>query len=335
MSPQRVIGIDLGGTKALAGVVEADGNVLSRVIVSSRELRDRPADLLDRLADVARSAATEAKVDFDDIRAVGIGIPGTLDLTRSIVGVAPNLDWINLPARAELEKRMPGKQVFLENDVRAAALGEHYFGAGRGHRSMVALFVGTGVGGGIILDHRVYHGARGGAGEIGHVVVAAGGPECGCGQAGCVEAMAARGAVARYVQEMVDAGRTTVLSEALKGNLASLTSRDLRLALERGDEVALDAAKKSAWYTGIAVGGLVNTVDPDLVVLGGGIAEAPGDAYVEWVRAAARPQILALSAKDIAIVPSVLGDDAGLLGAALSALGGLGESSPSATFTPA
>jgi glucokinase len=200
---------------------------------------------------------------------------------------------------------------------------------------MVALFVGTGVGGGIVLDRRVYHGARGGAGEIGHVVVAAGGPMCGCGQPGCVEAMAARGAVARYVQEMVAAGRTTVLSEALKGNLASLTSRDLRIAIQQGDEVALEAARKSAWYVGLAVGGLVNTLDPDLVVLGGGIAEAPGAAYVQWVAEAARPQILAKSARDIPIVASVLGDDAGLLGAALSALEGLADSSPSSSFSPA
>src|SRR5205807_9973865 len=134
------------------------------------------------------------------------------------------------------------KSVFLENDVRAAALSEHKLGAGRGYDSMLAVFVGSGVGGGLVGDGRLYHGAHGGAGEIGHMVVRAGGPRCGCGRAGCLEAMAARDAVTRYVIQEVARGHKTVLSEILHGDLLAFTSRDLAMAVAQDDAVAIRAA---------------------------------------------------------------------------------------------
>jgi glucokinase len=318
-----VIAIDLGGTKALAGVVEPDGAVRSRVWLPSRDLVDHPAALLDRMADGARQAAEEAGVPFDQIRAVGVCVPGPLDSTRSVVAIAPNLGWLNLPVRAELEQRLPGKRVFIENDVRAAALSEHALGAGRGYDSMLAVFVGSGVGGGIVIGGKLYHGAQGGAGEIGHLVIRAAGPRCGCGRAGCLEAMAARGAVTRYVIQDVRRGHTSVLTEILKGNLAALTSRDLAQAIAQDDAVAIRAARRSARYTGLAVGGVVNLLDPAVVVLGGGIAEALGQRYVEFATQSARRYILA---GERPIVASKLGDDAGLLGAALTAQQGLAAS---------
>src|SRR5262252_5228862 len=204
-----VVGIDLGGTKALAGVVEPDGTVRSRVSLPSRDLVGRPGLLLDRLAEGACSAAEAAELPFEAVAAVGVCVPGPLDTTRSVVAIAPNLGWQNLAVRQELESRLPAKPVFLENDVRAAALAEHVLGAGRGFGSMLAVFIGSGVGGGIVIDGKLYHGAHGGAGEIGHLVVAAAGPRCGCGRAGCLEAMAARGAVTRYVMRDVERGRST------------------------------------------------------------------------------------------------------------------------------
>jgi glucokinase len=318
-----VVAIDLGGTKALAGVVDADGSVRSRVWLPSRDLSGRPAELLDRLADGAGSAAEEADLPFEAISAVGVCVPGPLDQSRSVVAVAPNLGWVDLAVREELERRLPHKRVFLENDVRAAALSEHRLGAGRGHESMLAVFVGSGVGGGIVTDGRLYHGAHGGAGEIGHMVVRAGGPRCGCGRAGCLEAMAARDAVARYVIELVKCGRPTVLTDILGGNLLALTSRDLALAISQSDAVAIRAARRSARYTGLAIGGVVNLLDPSIVVIGGGIAEALGQRYVDWARELARRQILASDARDVPIVASTLGNDAGLLGAALTAFIGL------------
>jgi glucokinase len=240
--------------------------------------------------------------------------------------MAPNLGWLNLAVRPEMERRLPGKHIFLENDVRAAALGEHVLGAGRGYDSMLAVFVGSGVGGGIVIGGKLYHGAHGGAGEIGHMTLRSAGPRCGCGRAGCFEAMAARGAVTRYVIQDARRGRATVLSELLNGQLEALTSRDLAQAIARDDAVAIRAARRSARYTGLAVGSVINLLDPAVVVLGGGIAEALGQRYVDWATEIARRQTLASEARDVPIVASRLGDDAGLLGAALTAFQGLAAS---------
>lgn len=318
-----VVAIDLGGTKALAGTVEPNGTVRSREWLPSRDLRDRPAALLDRLAEGARRAAAAAAVAWDDVAAVGVCVPGPLDPTRSVVAVAPNLGWDNVAARDELERRLPGTRVFLENDVRAAALSEHALGAGRGYTSMLAVFVGSGVGGGLIVDGRLYHGSHGGAGEIGHLVIAAGGPRCGCGRWGDLEAVAARDAVARYVSQDVARGKATLLTAILGGDLRALTSRDLARAIDQDDGVAIRAARRSARYVGLAIGGVVNLLDPAVVVIGGGIAEALGPRYVDAAAEIARRQILADGARDLPIVASRLGDDAGLLGAALTAYQGL------------
>jgi glucokinase len=324
MNPQAaapVVAIDLGGTKALAGVVEANGTVRSRVWLPSRDLKGRPDDLLDRLAEGAEAAAGQADQPFQSIESVGLCVPGPLDHSRSVVAMAPNLGWVDLAVREELERRLPGKSVFLENDVRAAALGEHRLGAGRGYSSMLAVFIGSGVGGGMVVEGRLFHGAHGGAGEIGHMVVRAGGPRCSCGRSGCLEAMAARDAVGRYVIAEVERGRHTLLTDILNGDLLAFTSRDLALAVAEHDAVAIRAARHSARYTGLAVGSVVNLVDPGIVVIGGGIAEALGDAYVNWAAEIARRQILS-SARDVPIVSSQLRDDAGLLGAALTAFAG-------------
>ena len=296
-----VVAIDLGGTKALAGVVEANGTVRSRVSLPSRDLVGRPAELLDRLAEGAVSAATAADLPFEAVAAVGVCVPGPLDSSRSVVAMAPNLGWVQIHVREELERRLPTKAVFVENDVRAAALSEHKLGAGRGYDSTLAVFVGSGVGGGIVIDGSLYHGAHGGAGEIGHMVVRAGGHRCGCG-AGCLEAMAARDAVGRYVIREVARGHRTVLTEILKGDLLALTSRDLAEAIAQSDAVAIRAARRSARMSGLAIGGVVNLVDPAVVVIGGGIAEALGQRYVECAAEIARRQILASAARQV--VPS-------------------------------
>jgi glucokinase len=228
--------------------------------------------------------------------------------------------------REELERRLPDKPVFVENDVRAAALSEYKLGAGQGYNSLLAVFIGSGVGGGIVVDGSLYHGAHGGAGEIGHMVIRAGGPRCGCGRAGCLEVMSARDAVGRYVIREVEHGHRTVLTDILGGDLLALTSRDLAEAIALSDAVAIRAARRSARYAGLAIGGVVNLVDPAVVVIGGGIAEALGQQYVDDAAEIARRQIVASAAHDLLIVASKLGNDAGLLGAAMTAYAGLASS---------
>ena len=318
-----VAGVDLGGTKILAGIVDGAGVVRSRAWLPSLDLQGQPRALLGRIADGARMAAAEAGVAWDAVGAVGVGVPGPLDATREVVAVAPNLGWELLPARALLTDLLPGRPVFLENDVRAAALAEHRIGAGRGLRSLLAVFIGTGVGGGLVLNGELYHGTRGGAGEIGHMVVQANGPRCGCGRRGCLEAVSARGAITREVGAAIARGRATLLSEVLRAPDDVVTSRDLGDAVAQGDAVAVAVARKSARAVGLAVGSVVNLLDPALVVLGGGVVENVGPAYIRWVADVARGQVLAETSRDIPIVASTLGDDAGLMGAAYTALDGL------------
>jgi glucokinase len=329
LSPNSIVAaVDLGGTKIFAGIVTSEGAILTRLVEPSRDLAGRPAALLDRMAEMVRLAAAEAGVPFEQLAAVGVGVPGSLDLERAVVDVAPNIEWVQVPARDELAARLPGKPVFLENDVRAAALAEHRLGAGVGTTSMLAVLVGTGVGGGIILGGRLYHGSGGGAGEIGHMVIKAGGPRCGCGQIGCLEALAAREAVAGYVERAVARGRRTVLTGLVAGELSTLTSQHLAAAISAGDAVAVRAAQESARYVGIAIGSVVNLLDPQLVVLGGGIVEALGQPYVDWAAAHARPNILARAARDLPIVAATLGANVGLLGAAYTAFAGLADENP-------
>jgi len=315
----QVVGVDLGGTKVLAGVVGQDGKVLSHYKHKTAILKDHPAALLDLLAEAVRSAVDQAGASMADVAAVGVGVPGSLNLDRSVVTVAPNLGWANVAAQAELKQRLGGMPVFLENDVRCAALAEHTLGSGSGHPSMVAIFIGTGVGGGLILDGQLLRGVRGGAGEVGHMVIRSGGPVCSCGQRGCLEAVAARPAVTRRLLKRIAKGHKTVLAHLADDNAKPLGSSELAKAVAKGDREATRAVKQSAHYAGEAAGSLVNLLDPDLVILGGGVVDAIGQQYVEWVAETARPHILAASARLLPIVAARLGDDAGLLGAALTA----------------
>lgn len=316
---KQIVGVDLGGTKVLAGVVTPDGTVLSHYKHKTAVFKNRPAALLDLLAEAVHEAVKQAGTSLDTMAAVGVGIPGSLNRDRSVVTVAPNLGWANVAAQAELAKRLGSLPVFLENDVRCAALAEHTLGSGAGCQSMIAIFIGTGVGGGLVEDGQLFRGARGGAGEVGHMVIRAKGPLCSCGRKGCLEAMAARPAIARYVIKRRDQGHKTMLAHLHNGKAPPLTSGVLAKAVAKGDHEAIRAVKRSAKYAGLAAGGLVNLLDPDMVVLGGGVVDALGQQYVDWAAQHARPHILAASARDLPIVPAKLGDDAGLLGAALTA----------------
>jgi glucokinase len=314
-----VVGVDLGGTKVLAGVVDESGRVLSRCKQKTRSLKDQPDALLDLIAEAVREAIAEASLGLHDVAAVGLGVPGSLDLDRARVAIAPNLGWFDLPVRDDLAKRLDGVEVRLENDVRCAALAEHVLGVGAGLQSLAAIFVGTGIGGGLVVDGRLAHGSHGGAGEIGHMPIRPGRAVCSCGQRGHLEALAARPALVRYIVQRVKKGERTVLEQAHKGDLTQLTSGDIEAAVRQGDRLATRAARRSARYVGLAMGGLVNLVDPELIVLGGGVVEALGQRYVDWASQAARPHILSAATRSIPIVSAQLGDDAGLLGAALAA----------------
>jgi glucokinase len=317
MAGRPALGIDLGGTKVLAGVVDADNRVLARA-KRNTPAKEGAQAILAALVGAARDAITAAGVEPGRLVGAGVGSPGPLDPDRGVILFSANLNVKDFALGPDLSRAL-GTPVLVRNDVRVGGYGEYRLGAAKGRRSMLAAFVGTGIGGCVVVDGQIVVGATGNAGEIGHTILKAGGPRCGCGRLGCMEALASRTAIARRVRKAIRKGQATVLKGAVSDKDDRLKSRDLAAAVEAGDLVAVKEVRRAAHYLGLGLGGLINVLGPEIVVVGGGVAEALGDAYVDLVRDAARSQALADPAGTIPIVPAHLGDDAGILGAALLA----------------
>ncbi len=317
MAGELVAGVDLGGTKILTVLADHSGRVLARVKVptGARHGQDYVINtIVDSVNEVMRQSGALPGV----VRAVGVGAPGPLDQDRGIVFLAPNLGWRDVPLGALLGDRL-GLPVWLENDANLAALGEHFCGAGRGEKHMVYITVSTGVGGGIVLDGRIYRGAGGGAGEIGHVTVAPGGPVCNCGNDGCLEAVASGTAIARRARAMVDDGRGAGLLAIAGGDPERVSARTVSEAAAVGDAEAVALLRDAGRYLGLAVAGVINLLNPSAVVLGGGVMQSGAvhwDAMLEEVRRRALDSSLAA----VRVTRGSLGGDAGALGAVALAL---------------
>ena len=310
----NVIGVDMGGTKILSAVVDAEGNILGTAKVPTKADRG-PSVVIDRIADSIRKAIDKSGVAAESIQAVGIGAPGPLDPATGIVIFAPNLRWKNVRLKEELEARV-GFPTFVDNDVNVGTLGEHVFGAGQGFQNVVGIFVGTGIGGGIILQGELFHGASKTAGEIGHIIVKAGGPRCGCGTRGCLESIASRTAMTKQFQKAIKKGQKSVLSELTGGDLSAIRSGVLAKAIRLNDKLTLKVIKKTTKYLGVGIGSIVNFLNPEMIVLGGGVVEALDDTFLDDIRAAAEKYALPNTLSGVQIVPAKLGDNAGILGAA-------------------
>jgi glucokinase len=242
-----------------------------------------------------------------------------VDADKGEVIIAPNMEgWKNVPLKKELEKELK-IPVHLENDGNICALGVYHAELSAKPKSMIGMFVGTGIGGGIILDGKLYAGFNKTAGEVGHMILEVGGPRCGCGNRGCFEALAGRAAIFRRLQSMVKEGQKTVLTDMLGANLEDMRSGDLRKAIRRGDKLVEKVVEEAAEYIGIAIANLINVINPEMVVLGGGVIDALEDEMMAIIIETAHDYALAGTDKDIQIIASKLGDDAGITGAAVLA----------------
>lgn len=312
-----VLGIDLGGTKILAGVVDADHRILGRAKRPTPAREGGPAIHAAILACVAE-AIEVAGLGRQDIAAAGIGSPGPLDTEKGVILFSSNLNVKNYPLGPELSAALE-RPVVVQNDVRVGGYAEFRLGAGRGYNNIVAAFVGTGIGGCLIRDGEIVKGSTGNAGEIGHMIIKAGGPRCGCGARGCMEALASKTAIGRRVQKAVRKGLPTVLGDKMARKGGRLKSGDLAEAVASKDLVALKEVQRAAHYLGLGVGSLINALGPEILIIGGGVAGALGQPYLELVRTAARSQALTDPDGLVRIELASLGDDAGMLGAALLA----------------
>jgi glucokinase len=311
--------MDLGGTKILAVVVNVEGQIVAQAKLKTKADQG-PQGVIERMAETARQAVRKAGLGWEEVLGVGIGAPGPVDPEAGTVYRPPNLPgWDEVAVGPRLSETL-GVPVCLENDVNLGTLGEHALGAGRGTRDMVGIFVGTGVGGGLILDGKLHSGFRHAAAEVGHMIVLADGPVCGCGKRGCLEAVASRTAIERDIRIGLAVGRESLIPKLTAKGGKRLTSGVLAKALRRGDPLVAEVMGRVQWYLGLLSASIVNFVDPEMIVFGGGVIEALEDDFLVPIRVTARQHFIQQEDADkVQIVTATLGDYAGVLGAAVLA----------------
>jgi glucokinase len=316
MAERLAIGIDFGGTKILAGVVNIDnGKLLATGKKKTKQPHDE-MDVIERIASVVDEAIDAAKVDVKKIVGVGIGAAGMVNREKGILLNAVNLGLKELPLTEPLSKRYGGVPCKLGNDVEVATLGELHFGAGRGCDNFICIFVGTGIGSGIVFDGKQHRGTTGTAGEVGHMIIEADGRLCACGARGCLETYASRTAVAKQIHSDVLRGIDTSVRDKIDMTKGILRSKVIADALDDGDEVVTRAVSDGARYMGMGLANVVNLINPERVILGGGLVEAV-EVYYKLAAKEAHYRSLRIAAKKLNISKAQLGDYAGIIGAAL------------------
>jgi glucokinase len=311
-----VLGIDIGGTNLVVGSVAEDGSVLHAKRSEPTRAEAGSTDVVDRLVAMAERAIAETRraAPGAEIVGVGVGAPGPLDTKSGIVLLTPNLGWVNLPLRQIIHDRL-GLPASLDNDANCAVLGEWWVGAARGTKNAIGLTIGTGIGGGIILDGRLYHGASDVAGEIGHTTIDTEGRRCKCGNYGCLEAYASGPNIALRAREALEAGAESALPSHCGGDLSRITAQTVYDAAYAGDELALEVVNDTARFLAVGVANLLNVFNPEVVVVCGGVTLAGDHLFVplrrEVARRAFKPAVAACR-----IVPGELVGTAGVYGAA-------------------
>jgi glucokinase len=322
LHPDRhfVIGIDLGGTNIVVSAMSLDGSRLYGEATAPTLAREGAEAVVARMAAMVEACVTAAQRDGgvprEAILGIGLGAPGTVDRDRGLVLQAPNLQWQDYPLVARMTA-LTGLPVRLDNDANCATYGEWWLGAARGGRNVIGLTIGTGVGGGVIIDRRLYHGSTDAAGEIGHITVDLNGRRCGCGNYGCLEAYASGSAIAGRAREALAHGEPSLLPGLVQGKLEAITAATVYKAAAQGDAVALELVRDTARFLGTGIANLLNIFNPDVVVLAGGVTQA-GEALFGPLRTEVRRRAFKSVADACRIVPGTLPGTAGVVGAVAS-----------------
>lgn len=310
-----VVGVDLGGTKIYTALADLRGSILSETRIPTGA-EDGPDAVIGRIAGTCYQVLAAAAGGAPS--AVGVGSPGPLDPDTGVVHRSPNLGWHDVPLKKKLEKIL-GLPVLVDNDANLAALGEYRFGAGQWARHMVYVTVSTGIGGGLVLEGRIYRGAGGGAGEIGHMVVDPDGPMCGCGRRGCLESLASGTAMAARARELVASGRGKAILAEAGGSPGGVTAVSVSRAAAAGDAEAVEIVSTAGAYLGMGLANVINLINPDRLVLGGGALEA-GQLFWANMEKELAARALRPALDQVRVVRAGLGSRSGLMGAVALAI---------------
>lgn len=318
------LGIDLGGTKILTAIGDRQGNLLSRDH-SVTPAEKGPGAVLQAIDESVNRSLDQAALRIDQVHAIGIGAPGPSDPEAGILHTSPNLPgWRDVPIRDMISKKY-GKRAFLVNDANAAALAEYHFGVGRGACCLIYVTVSTGIGGGIVIDGKIYAGAHGTAAEIGHMTLSDKGPKCNCGNTGCWEALGSGTALAAKARRLIESGEPTDILSHADGDLEKVTARVIRQAAEAGDGLAVRLVNETAHFLGTGLANLINILNPDVIVLGGGLMRM-GRMLLEPALTVAGQRAFDVAFESVRIETAKLGRNSGVLGAAVHAFQQMGAS---------
>jgi glucokinase len=313
---KKYIGCDLGGTNLRAAIVDVEtGDVLHQKSIPTlaREGHDR---VMERMGNLCLQVIQLAELQKDDIGGIGIGVPGVLDLEKGEVLFLPNLPgtWPHVPLRDTITLHT-GLPTALLNDVRSITNGEWCFGAGRGVDTVAVFAIGTGIGGGLVINGQLHLGIGGTGGELGHTTIDFNGPRCGCGNYGCVEAYASGPAIAAMGMKAVSQGLTTQIGEMCDFDLNRITPELIAKAAKTGDEIAKDIYEQAGFYLGIAAANICTSVGPRRIIIGGGVSQA-GELLLDPIRRTIRERVRIMPVEQVEVVLSQLGDNAGVIGVA-------------------
>lgn len=309
------VGVDLGGTNIAVGVINKDLNIIGRAKLKTN--LPRPAEeIFSDITTAVLAAVDNAGIKLEDVVSVGVGTPGSVNKANGMIEFANNLDFNKVPAKKILEEKI-GRPVYLDNDANCAALGEATAGAGKGVSSFVAITLGTGVGSGIVIDGKIIGGVNFAAGEMGHMVIVVNGEQCNCGRKGCWERYASANALTAQTKQAMLQNRESIMWQQVDGNIEDVSGRTAFDAMRQGDQAAQEVVSRYIYYVATGIINIINALQPEIICVGGGIGHE-GESLLEPIRRHVEKERYSVYAeKQTEICAAVLGNDAGIIGAAL------------------
>ncbi len=309
------IGVDLGGTNIVTGVVDEDFRIVGKGTVKTRKNSSEEV-IIDDIKQSIKMAVSSAKIDWSEVKCIGIGTPGTVNIKDGIIEYASNLDFDNTPIKKIIEDEFH-IPTYIENDANCAALGEALAGAGNGVENFMAITLGTGVGAGIVIGGKILHGCNNAAGEIGHMVIKFGGERCTCGRRGCWETYASATALIRQTQDAMSRNFDTIMWDMVSEDIRKVDGTTAFEAMRENDLVAREVINNYIYYVAVGIVNIINIFQPEILCIGGGIG-SEGESLLSPIRYYVKNERYSIYAKQQTyICAAVLGNDAGVIGAAL------------------